>query len=423
MLWQPPQRTRPCRESWGWPSRAFPTLALRTRIAALVAKSILTAGLGLRRHNGSTLMSAEKLTILISPTHRCNMRCDYCYVSDTRHGDMSLSDFEAAYTWIVKYCQNLGVQFVDFTWFGGEPLLYGKDKLESALRKQNQIFSKTDIKFVNRMQSNLTLVNNDVCRLISEYFGGFIGGSFEPYGKSRKYKDGCISVDDVERKIELLHNAGIRIGIVSTLVKNDLLPAQELFAWYKHRVEAFRVNRAHSPDGNSLEKYLTVKEYNDYVIALCDLYTHDNSEDLQFTNFTAIARSILLNRPFACTDILEPYWKLSIAGNGEIASYCRKKDAVIGNYYTSTVQDVIVTYKQYAYPRLTPKACRECESYANKICSGSCWGEPDKDCAESNCGYRSEYTKETISYVQRYLQSNGITRIEDCYATGMSKIL
>lgn len=368
-------------------------------------------------------MSAEKLTILISPTHRCNMRCDYCYVSDTRHGDMSLSDFDAVFTWIVGYCHNLDVRFVDFTWFGGEPLLYGEDKLELALRKQSQIFSKTDIHYVNRMQSNLTLISHGTCKLISEYFGGFIGGSFEPFGKSRKYKDGHASVVDVERNIEFLRNAGLRVGIVSTLTKQDICRPHELFAWFKHRVDAFRVNRAHSPNGNSLDNYLTMKEYNDYIIALCDLYTHDDNVDFQFTNFTAIARSVLLNRPFGCTDILEPYCKLSIAGKGEIASYCRKDDVVLGNYYTSTPEDVIAAYRQRAKPELMPKTCRSCESYANKICTGSCWGEPDRDCSESNCGYRSEYTKETIAYVQRYLQSRGIRSIEDCSVHSASKIL
>jgi hypothetical protein len=166
-----------------------------------------------------------------------------------------------------------------------------------------------------------------------------------------------------------------------------------------------------------------MKEYNDYVIALCDLYTHDDSVDFQFTNFTAIARSILLKRPLGCTDIQEPYCKLSIAGNGEIASYCRKDDIVLGNYYTSTPQDVITAYKQQARPELMPKKCRGCENYEKKICSGPCLGEPDRDCAESDCGYRSEYTKETIAYVRQYLLSRGVKRVEDCMFDGASRIL
>ena len=366
---------------------------------------------------------SEKLTVLISPTHRCNMRCDYCYVSDSRHGDMSILDLDVAYAWLVKYCNELGIRFVDFTWFGGEPLLYGEGNLEHVLSTQAKIFAKSDIQYVNRMQSNLILISDGVCRLIRKYFGGFIGGSFEPFGVARKHKDGRIATADIEKNIGLLHNEGIRVGIVSTLTKNNLRPPRELYYWFKHRVDAFRVNRAHSPDGTSLEKYLAIKEYNDYVVDLCDLYIHDDDVDAQFTNFTAIARSILLNRPFVCTDSLEPYWKLSIAGNGEISSYCRKNEVVIGNYYTSTAQEVIATYKQYAHPELTPIACHECESYANKICAGSCWGESGRDCSESNCGYRSEYTKETIAYVQRYLQSKGIRSIEDCGSHSASRIL
>lgn len=344
-------------------------------------------------------------------------------MSDTQHGDMSLSDFEAAYTWILRYCRYLEIKFVDFTWFGGEPLLYGESNLESALQKQSEIFANSDVRYVNRIQSNLTLVNDGFCKLIREYYGGFIGGSFEPFGTARKYKDGRVPIEDVERIIDALHKKHIRIGIVSTLMKNNLCPPHGLYEWFQGRVDAFRVNRAHSPDGKNLEKYLTVDEYNKYVMTLCDLYTHDDNVSFQFTNFTAIARSILLNRPLGCADILEPYWKLSIAGNGEIASYCRKNEVVLGNYYKSTPQDVITAYKQQARPYLMPEKCRGCENYEKKICSGACLGEPGRDCHESDCGYRSEYTKETISYVRQYLLSRGIKNIEDCWLDGAPRIL
>ena len=368
-------------------------------------------------------MSAEKLTILISPTHRCNMQCDYCYVSETRHGDMSLGDFKAAYSWIIEYCRYLSVNFVDFTWFGGEPLLFGEGNLELALQEQARYFKKTGIQYVNRMQSNLTLVDAWTCRLVKDYFGGFIGGSFEPFGTARKFRDGMIATGDVERKIDYLCNMGVRIGIVSTLTKKDLRPPVELYEWFKQHVEGFRINRAHSPNGLNIENYLTVDEYNDYIIELFDLYTNDDTPKFQFANFAAIARSILLKRPFVCIDSLEPEWKLSIAGDGEIASYCRKNDIVLGNYYTSKPCEVIEAYKRLSHPEWMPMSCRKCNSYIKKVCSGACLGEPDKDCLGATCGYRSEYTKETFAYVQQYLQSKGIGSIKDCCLHLASKIL
>ena len=370
----------------------------------------------------SGIVSSDKLTVLISPTHRCNMRCDYCYVSDTSYGDMSIFDFKAAYTWLIKYCNFLDIKFIDFTWFGGEPLLYGEANLENALNEQRRCFEGSDIKFINRLQSNLTLVNEKICFLIKEYFDGFIGGSFEPYGLARKYVNGRNAAIDIERAIDYLHTKDIRVGIVSTLIKNDLQPPQKLYDWYSKHVDMFRVNRAHSPDGKRLEQYLTVDEYNDYVIALFDLYTREREVSFKFTNFAAIARSILLKRPFCCTDVNEPYWKLSICGNGAILSYCRKFDMSIGNYYFSAPQDIIEAYKR-KHDQIVLNVCRECDSYINNICSGSCWGEPNKNCHESCCGYRSEYTLETISYVQQYLQLNEIESFEDCYSKKISKIL
>ena len=358
-------------------------------------------------------MSTEKLTILISPTHRCNMRCEYCYVSSSQHDDMSLSDIKAAYEWILEYCRYLDVKIVDFTWFGGEPLLYGEEKLEYALKEQPHYFDKAGIKYVNRMQSNLSLISARTCRIIKDYFGGFIGGSFEPFGTDRKYKNGKTTIADVEQNIEFLHNMGLRIGVVCTLTKKNLRSPIELYNWFKQRVDAFRVNRAHYPDGLYKEKYLSLEEYNKYIIDLFNIYTKDETIETQFSNFVTIVHSILLKRPLSCTDIIEPHWKLSIAGNGEISSYCRKRNVILGNYYSSPPEAIIKKYKRESCPELIPNSCCKCDSFINNICSGPCLGEPNMDCHESDCGYRNEYTKETISYVQQYLQAKGIKKIED----------
>lgn len=360
------------------------------------------------------MLTSQSLAILISPTHRCNMRCEYCYVSDEQFDDISIADFSAAYEWIVQYCNLIKVKRIDFTWFGGEPLLFGVDNLEKALKLQN-VFSKNGILYKNSIQSNLTLVDQKVCSILKTYCDGFISGSYEPFGVFRKFKSGNVANKDIQKKIDFLRRERIKVGAVSTLTKNDLVSPDKLFKWASDNLVAIRVNRAHPPNNEFSDKYLTVEEYNDYIIELIKYYINYGNTKCKFVNFFVIAHSILNKVPLACINAKTPQYQLAINGKGQITSYCRKNELFLGNYYLDTPEKVLMKLKSLPELNKQPLKCIECECFRKSYCSGACIGESNTDCLGSSCGYRTEFTKKVILFVDEYLKQNKITTMENLY--------
>ena len=374
------------------------------------ARSTSIAVLGRPKHSAM----AQKLTVLISPTFRCNMKCAYCYVRDRNVGDMSLIDFETSFRWIVKYCKRIGARSVEIVWFGGEPLLFDRLTIISALRLEERIFTDAGLRFVNRLQSNLTLISEEVCELIHQYFNGSVSGSVEPWGASRRYPGGKSAFPDIEEGLLVLRRQKVRVGLVCTLTKKDIVSPERLYQWFKSRCSAFRVNRAHPPRPGFRSEYLSVDEYDDYIMKLFQLYVSDPSPSARLVNFVAVARSILLRQPLGCADAHSPWSRFEIAGGAKIFSYCRKSTRLIGDCHSSSVEDVLSSLSLISREIHEPHECETCIWKERKVCVGGCIGESDKSCVNSECGYRTEYTRAMYEYVYDYLEAKGVSSIDDC---------
>jgi len=326
---------------------------------------------------------------------------------------MSLADFRAFYGWILEYGHYIGAERLELSWFGGEPLMYGYEALEAALLLQEEQFAGSDIPYVNRMQSNLVLADDRTCEILRRWFDGMVGGSFEPFGSSRRHTGGTIATPDIERKIAFLRDQGIRVGIVSTLTRTDLVSPEVFYRWFHDRVDAVRVNRAHPPSETDLNQYLDLPEYTDYVLALFRLYVADPHPGCDFTNYTSVMRNILLGQQLECVSATEPEWKIAVSGGGVIASCCRRNEVVLGNVYEDSPADVVAAYRAIAHPVCPVDKCKDCDFRSSRLCSGSCLGEPNTDCQTSKCGYRTEYTVETLAFVRDHLRQCGIKTLED----------
>ncbi len=359
-------------------------------------------------------MSDKLLSVLISPTMRCNLRCRYCYVDTLGAGDMTLDDFQAFYNWLMPYAKFIGAHRIVLSWFGGEPLMYGYDALNAALSCQQELLDAKEIPFRNGMQCNLTLVDDRICGLIERYFDNIISGSLEPHGSARVFPDGSPATKTIERKIAELRRRGIRVGVVCTLTRQDMVSPEEFFDYYKDRVEAVRVNRAHPPVGADPHDYLSVEEYVDYVIKLMDMFAGSKRPGFDFVNFSAIAKAVLAGERLECVSTDSPEWKIAVSGGGILSSCCRRYEMPLGSVYDSSPAEVVSAYRELASGKTSaPAKCIECKYHVTGICSGSCIGEPDSDCESAFCGYRTEYTAKTISRTMELMSSLGIRTLTD----------
>lgn len=361
-------------------------------------------------------MLRRHLSVLMNPTTACNLRCRYCYVAGHRlqagTRDMDESDVRRIWEWLAEYGDHVGCREMKVLWFGGEPLLPGVERLSRFLDMQREILDPGRFLVLNTVQSNLLLVGEEHVAFARKYLGGMMGTSLEPFGTDRVGPDGRDARPAIEERISFLQARGVRVGVVSTLTRGCEGTPEALYDYMKSHRLSFRVNRAHCPEGGDPSRYLSLPEFDDYILRLFDLYTSDRDPaPIEFLNFTVAMKGLLLDEPLSCLGADSTRFRLSFAGGGVIQSYCRKNPVVVGDYRHDTPAEVAERYAS-ACSREQPAVCRSCR-YFGRVCSGACFGEPGVSCADSNCGYRSEFTPKMLDYVSDYMRRMGIASPED----------
>ena len=102
---------------------------------------------------------------------RCNLACEYCYYLDKPAGAVMDDALLEQYTRQVIAVHGLHAE-IEFAWHGGEPTLAGAAFFEKALGFQAQYDKGRIIR--NTMQTNATLLNDELCRMFKA--NGFLLG-------------------------------------------------------------------------------------------------------------------------------------------------------------------------------------------------------------------------------------------------------
>lgn len=97
----------------------------------------------------------DRLEIILSVTHGCNLRCGYCYREPLgREMDLlPLDTLKRLYALLKPYHE------VVFVWHGGEPLLAPIWYYEETLKDQREVLNQIVVR--NRIQTNGTLLNEE----------------------------------------------------------------------------------------------------------------------------------------------------------------------------------------------------------------------------------------------------------------------
>jgi uncharacterized protein len=115
---------------------------------------------------------AQPFSLLIKPASAdCNLRCSYCfylghgaYYPETPRHRMSNEVLEG----MVRGYLGTAQPTYQFGWQGGEPTLLGVDFFRRVVDCQ-QRFGRNGASVANGLQTNATLISDDLARLLSEY--------------------------------------------------------------------------------------------------------------------------------------------------------------------------------------------------------------------------------------------------------------
>jgi len=212
-----------------------------------------------------------KVAILKPVGDGCNLSCDYCYVNG-KPLKVNIMSLETAIKIIDELMSQNNVDYVDFLWHGGEPLLRDIDFYQRIFEYQKKYEYP---KYRNSLQTNLTLLTHEWIDFFKDHnitLSTSLDGTIQLHNRNRKYPDGSGSYDKVTEKIKMAQEAGLKVNVLTVVSKTNMYNANEIF----NELNSLNINhvgflQCYSIVNNNL-RYPSL-EPGDYAKFLIDFFT------------------------------------------------------------------------------------------------------------------------------------------------------
>lgn len=323
------------------------------------------------------------LSIIIKPTHNCNLECRYCYLEKSvEQGIMSEKLMEQSIQKVSDFAESS-----HWIWHGGEPLLMGVDFYKTV--KEVQDFYRTKgKKFSNGIQTNGTLIDEELINFCEQnkdfHLGLSIDGPEYLHDQTRVYKNKKGSFNEVLNKQKLLRGKGIGGGAICVISSKNINYPAELYSFFKEEQINVKFNPLISSgraNENITELEITPKQYGDFLSKLWDIYNEDVKREeklvIQIDPFMEVLGNLGTNRPLGCnysTSCRNNF--ISIGPQGDIYP-CGRFDGIkefrMGNVNDNTIEEAMnspinTQLKKRNLEDVT--SCSRCDF--GKVCNSGC---------------------------------------------------
>jgi uncharacterized protein len=227
-----------------------------------------------RRHLGS--VRRRKVQFVVITSKFCNLRCSYCYeFSDLNdRTTMSSEQLEQMYRFIADHYYRLDRPVaVEFDWHGGEPLLHGADFYWRTFDQQTKIFDDPQVTVTNCVQTNLTILNDRLIKLLREGFDG-VGVSIDLFASARVNAGGRDVQPTVLANMDALREAGVPYGAITVLSRRNRRHLQKIFRFFAEASVSARILPLHRgiDDTQNATDQLSEAELRDAFIELFEMW-------------------------------------------------------------------------------------------------------------------------------------------------------
>lgn len=164
--------------------------------------------------------------LLVKPTHRCNLNCNYCYEASYRKEYKEDMTFETLENIIKKASEY--TEYVQWIWHGGEATLMGAE----WFRKAHKLFEKypmLDVGF--SIMSNGILLTSELTDTFDE-LGVKYGVSYD-YLNQLKERTVGFERDVVFENMQQMKKEGKRVGTINVVTKDTVSKLIEMYEFYK----------------------------------------------------------------------------------------------------------------------------------------------------------------------------------------------
>jgi len=324
-------------------------------------------------------------TLIFKETEACNSNCIYCdVIARKQPKTISFELLEKVFVSINEYLEIHPQEYMNIVWHGGEPCLVGTTFYKKVLEIVDKVCPKTKRRIEYDIQTNLTLINQELIDVFKEMGICRIGTSFEPYKGIRGF--GPLRDTDAYNKlffrgIDLIERNGFSWGFIYVVTKHVIDKPLEIF----HILTNFKVKGGFQlhpvysyKNKDPYEVGITAMEFADFLGTIFKEWW-DMRELYPFVEpFFSYLNHYGNGGPVCCSDSGEcAYSHIYIGPEGEISHCGRSSDWDIfnvGNINEISISEAFqAAYRKDIAKRsafLMNNDCKGCEYF--KLCHGGC---------------------------------------------------
>ena len=227
------------------------------------------------------------------PTDWCNMNCVYCFNSrkDCKEKKvMDLKTLKKIFTSTIPYYDE-----IKFIFHGGEPLSMGISFYKEAFKMQKEI-NKNGALISNSIQTNLTLLDEDLLKLLMEN-NVKIGSSFDGTQNHLTRHN----TKNILKGKDLVFSNGASVGFICVCQSKNIEHLIEDYEFFKSQKLNYTLNPYLTNDKDGDELYVESSYYVKKVCELFDYWLYDKNSKTRISYFIDFIDYILFNKKSLCS--------------------------------------------------------------------------------------------------------------------------
>jgi uncharacterized protein len=334
--------------------------------------------------------------LLAKPTGAaCNLDCAYCFFLDKEllypGSGFRMSD-ELLEQYIRQLIESHRTDQVTISWQGGEPSLMGLDFYRQAMELEEK-YRRPGMTFLNTMQTNGTLLNDDWCEFFKEHnflIGLSIDGPRQLHDIYRLDKGGQPTFDKVMRGLRLLQKHGVEYNLLTTVNRVNADYPLEVYRFLRDEagtdwMQFIPVVERINEDGLTLyqqgttvsERSVLPTQFGHFLSTIFDEWVRHDVGQIYVQTFEATARNWLgMPSSGMCVFNETCGQGLAIEHNGDLyaCDHFVEPNYLLGNIQDEHMIELVASDQQLQFGQdkrdTLPQYCLDCE--VRFACHGEC---------------------------------------------------
>lgn len=333
-------------------------------------------------------------TLIFKETEACNSNCIYCdVIARKKPKTISMDHLKKVFVYINEYLEKFPNEYFSIVWHGGEPLIVGVDFYRKVLELQETYCSSTKSRIEHDIQSNLTLITQEMIDVLKQMGITRVGTSYEPYKGIRGFgpmRDSDAYNKKFFRGIELLQKNGMTWGFIYVVTKNVIDKPLEIFNLLSNfKVKGgFQLHPVYSYKNEDTNHVgITAKEFADFLGEIFKFWWPHRNRFPYVEPFFSYLNHYTNGGPVCCSESGNcAYSHIYIGPEGEYSHCGRSSDwdvFEVGNVDNMSIVEAFEQpYRKELQMRssyLLENDCKGCSYF--KLCHGGCpldgWNSTD----------------------------------------------